>query len=141
MKARALTYAILLVCCSGELSARAGEERWIATSTAGMAITGDILLSQTRLRTERADFPLKVVAGLKRFEGALGPVPARVLAVTAPKSPALLNGNKLCRGPVRWIVVSRTNDGGLELDAFESKRMPTSVSTDEACGSLFYSRP
>lgn len=98
-------------------------------------------MSPTRLRTERADFPLKVAADLPRFEGALGTVAARVLAVTTPKNPKLLNGNKLCGGLVRWIVVSRTKDGGLELDAFESKPMPTTVSTDGACGSLFYSRP
>ena len=93
------------------------------------------------MRTARADFPLRVVADLPRFEGYLGFVPARVLAVTTPKSPRLINGNRLCSKPVRWIVVARTKDGGLELDAFTGNRMPSAVKTDEACGGLFYSRP
>lgn len=122
-------------------TARPGEEKWIATSTAGMAITGDIILSPRRLRTEHADFPLRVISDVPNFGGQFGPVPARVLAVTRPKNPVLLNGNRLCRRPVRWIVVSHLKDGGLELDAFESRRMPTSIGSTGSCGSLFYSRP
>jgi hypothetical protein len=133
--------ATLMLFCSSVVWGRAAEERWIATSTAAMAITGDIQLSPTRLRTERADFPLKVVADLPSFEGFLGFIPARVLAVTTPTSPPLLNGNRLCSKPVRWIVVARTKDDGLELDAFTGKRMPTSVKTDQSCGGLFYSKP
>jgi hypothetical protein len=145
MKAGRVRFVIgcitLIACCASSVWARTGEERWIATSTAAMAITGDIRLSPTRLRTERADFPLKVVKDLPRFEGFIGFVPARVLAVTTPKSPPLINGNRLCSKPVRWIVVARTRDGGLELDAFTGKQMPKSVKADESCGGLFYSRP
>ena len=132
---------IAAACGQVSSAARPGEEEWIATSTASMGITGDILLSPTRLRMADINFPLRVVADVPRFEGEFGPVAARVLAVTAPKNPVLLNGNRLCRGPVRWIVVSHHKYEGLELDAFESKRMPTSVRSAGSCGVLFYSRP
>jgi hypothetical protein len=132
---------LLLACCSCAASGKATEERWVATSTAAYSITGDILLSPTRLRTERADFPLRVVADNARFRGEFGVVPARVLAVTKPRNPVLLNGNKLCRQSVRWFVVSHTKAGQLELDIFEGKQMPTSARSAGVCGVLFYSRP
>jgi hypothetical protein len=87
------------------------------------------------------DFPLKVVADAPYFGGEFGPVSARILSVVIPKNPVLLNGNRLCRKPVRWFVVSHTKKGQLELDVFESKRMPTSVKSSGACGAFFYSRP
>ena len=136
----AMVGATLLACGSTGASAKAGEERWIALSRTALAITGNIRLSPTRLHTERANFPLKVAADVPRFGGELGPVAARVLAVTAPTNPVLLNGNRLCGGPVRWIVVSHTKDGALELDAFDSKRMPASVKWTGFCGSSFYTR-
>src|SRR5438045_2499496 len=128
---------VLLTCASGLVSAKHGEEHWSAFSKTAYSITGDIVLSPTRLQTERANFRLKFVADLPRYESVLGPAPARVLAVIAPRDPSLLNGNKLCSGLVRWMVASHTASGELELDVFEGKEMPTS-SAHEICGALFY---
>ena len=136
-----LVFGTLFACCSVVASAKPGEERWTATSTAAYSITGDIVLSPTRLRTEAADFPLKVVADIPHFGGQFGPVSSRILAVTKPRNPTLLNGNTLCRRPVRWFVVSHTKGGQLELDIFESRPMPKSVHSAGACGVFFYSRP
>ncbi|MFL6750777.1 MAG: hypothetical protein ACJ8E9_06925, partial [Sphingomicrobium sp.] len=55
-----------LVCAAGfaacemAASAKTGLERWIALSRTATAITGDIVLSPTQLRTEAASFSLKV---------------------------------------------------------------------------------
>jgi hypothetical protein len=87
-------------------SARSGEEEWGALSTTAIAITGDIVLSPTRMRTAGAIFPLKLAADLSRFRTSAGVVGARVLQITRPMNPVLLNGNTLCgRKPPRWIAV------------------------------------
>ena len=95
---------VLLASMTTHAVAKAGEERWIAYSRTATAITGDILLSPTRLRAAGADFPLKVVADLPNFETDLDSrVPARVLFVTRRMDPKLRNGNTLGCGPGRPI--------------------------------------
>lgn len=133
----------LLICLSSGTWANAGEERWIAYSRTAMAITGDIVLSPTRLRTSGIDFPLKVAADLRSYESDTdGSVQARVLAVTRRMDPKLRNGNTLGCGPgrpIRWIVVWRTEHGkGLGMDTFSSGEMPKSAKDAGLCGSYFY---
>jgi hypothetical protein len=124
-------------------AAKSSEERWIASSKTAMSITGDIRLSPTRLRMAAVVFPLKVAADLPRFDGDNGPVAARVLKVTRPADPKLLNGNRLgCNLPIRWIVVWRFDGGSqLGMDTFTGTAMPTSVNDKGFCGSYFYVRP
>lgn len=144
MKARFLALASLVAAVPIALFAGGGEERWVASSRTAQAITGDVLLSPTRLRAAGVDFPLKVAADLPDFVGDFGaPVPARLLAVTRPMNPKLLRGNTLgCGHPIRWIAVWRLDGGGgLALDVFESARMPRTVKDPGFCGSYFYVRP
>ncbi|HEX8669161.1 MAG TPA: hypothetical protein VF727_12410 [Allosphingosinicella sp.] len=137
--------ATLLLGTWSQAFAKTGEERWTAYSRTAMAITGDILLSPTRLRAAGVDFPLRVAADLPDFQNDHErPVPARVLAVTRPMNPKLRNGNTLGCGrgrPIRWIVVWQYDDGkGLGMDTFEGKQMPRSVKDAGFCGSYFYFR-
>lgn len=123
-----------------------GEERWAALSHTATAITGDIRLSPRRLKTPRAVFPLTVARDDPAFGGPSfgGPktVAARVLKVTAPADPVLLNGNRLCAGQgVRWIAVWR-EDGGktLEMAAFSGEAPPGGLDAPGLCGTFSYTR-
>ena len=135
----------LLACLSSQIGAKTGGERWIAYSRTAMAITGDSLLSPTRLRTSGIDFPLKLAADVPNYESDLdGSVQARVLAVTRRMDPKLRNGNRLGCGhgqPIRWIVVWRSQHGkALSMDTFSGSDMPKSVKDPGFCGSYFYYR-
>ena len=132
---------VLLLTCGASAGAAAGlQGNWSALSRTALSITGDIALSSTRLRTEAADFRLGPGVEQMSFVGVRGPLASRALPVRNPRNPPMLNGNRICRKPVRWFVVALTRDGDLELDAFESKAMPKSVRSSGFCGGFFYSR-
>ena len=133
--------ALSLALLEGRASAKPVEEEWIANSTTAISITGDVILSPTRLRMGGANLRLRLVADVPRFVGAFGPVQARIFSVARPRNPVLLNGNTICAQPIRWIVVSHTKNGELELDAFEGREIPASLDSKGACGAFFYSRP
>jgi hypothetical protein len=110
-----------------------------------MSITGDIRLSPTQLRAAGAVFPLKVVSDLSDYQSDLaGSVHARVMAVTRPMDPKLLNGNTLGCGrgkPVRWIVLWQSDHGkSLNLDTYAGKRAPKSINDPDLCGTYAYFR-
>ena len=133
----------LLACCSVQATAKGGDERWTAYSRTAMAVTGDILLSPTRLRAVGTELPLKVMADLPDFQNDLDQrVVARVLAVTRRLNPTLRNGNTFCgTRPIRWIVVWQNDAGkGLGIDMFAGSRMPHSANDVGFCASYFYSR-
>jgi hypothetical protein len=137
-----LVAASLLAIIESDASAKSRQERWLATSNTAISITGDILLSPTRLQMAGQALPLRVVADLPSFDGDLGRVSARVLAVTRPRELRLQNGNRFgCGKPIRWIVVWQ-RDGGktLAMDTFMGQKMPTSVHSGGFCASYFYSR-
>jgi hypothetical protein len=135
--------AVSLFAAQAVASGRAGEERWIAQSTTATAITGDIQLSPRRLRMAGVNLPLRVAAENPRFESHRGPVGARILAVTKPSNPRLLNGNTFgCRKPVRWIAVYQFDKGKqLGLLVFDEQRLPTAENGPGFCASYFYVRP
>ena len=118
------------------------QERWIAISTTAISITGDILLSPTRLQMVGQALPLRVAADLPDFDGDAGRVAARVLAVKRPSELRLLNGNRFgCGRPIRWIVVWQQDAGEiLTMDTFMGQKMPTSVRSGDFCASYSYSR-
>lgn len=123
-------------------SARSGVERWSAASKTATAITGDIQLSPTRLiMANGAMLPLAVDSDPKAFGTSSGPQAARILKVTKPADPKLLNGNTLCGAPVRWIAVYR-GAGGKELNlaAFSGMARPTGENGTGLCGTFLYSR-
>jgi hypothetical protein len=139
----AIAAAALMWMSQNPASAKAGEEKWVAYSRTAMSITGDILLSPTRLRAAHVNLPLKVAADNPRFGVDDGLVAARVLALTEPSNPKLLNGNTFgCDKPVRWIAVWQFDHGQqLGMAVFDSVKMPKSESDPGFCGSYYYARP
>jgi hypothetical protein len=139
-----LTLFLLLALTPSAALAKGGEERWIAADDATIAITGDILLSPSRLVIAGKSLPLKVAADIREFRNRDGEsVSARVLQVTKPSYPKLLHGNWFCgidnnSPPIRWIAVWH-DDRGLVMDVFPSKNLPTDSSN--GCGDFHYERP
>ena len=126
---------------AGPASAQKGVERWSATSTTAMSITGDIVLSPTRLTAAGRTLPLKVAADVRGFGTDHGPVGARILKVTRPANPVLKNGNRLCTAPVRWVAVWREQTGDLGMAVFAGTRQPAREDVPGLCGTFLYSRP
>lgn len=130
--------AILL---SAPATAALGVERWTATSTTAIGITGDIALSPTRLVAAGKVFRLAVAADVTNFATNEGPQAARILRVIRPINPVLRNGNKLCGAPVRWIAVYRSDHGkSLNMAAFIGGAQPSGETGSDLCGTFLYSR-
>ena len=114
--------------------------RYVAESNTAISITGDIELSHERLIVaRRIVIPLHVVAGARPFSTDQGKESARISRVTKSMNPVLLNGNRLCGAPVRWIVVWHMPERGLGMAAFSGERMPRSEDSPGLCGTFFYS--
>lgn len=126
---------------AGAAYAKGGEERWLPYSRTASSITGPILLSRTRLQAAKVEYPLRVASDLQNFSADEGIVSAQVLAVRSPKNPVLLNGNRLCNGPVRWIAVWRKGPKMLVMAAFAGRQMPASIEAPGLCGTFYYERP
>jgi len=131
---------LLAVFAASGAAAKGGVEHWQPYSRTAESITGPIALSPTELRMSRARLPLRVAADVPAFKADLGTYPARILAVTRPSNPVLLNGNRLCGGPVRWIVVYRLEHGDLGMAVFSGEAQPKSLDDPGACGTFNYSR-
>lgn len=132
----------LALAASSEAWAKRGEEHWVAFSKTAMSITGDIVLSPSRLNADGYDFPLRAARDLPNYGAFFGSVPARVLRVMRPMDPKLMNGNRLgCGHPIQWIVVYRFDNGMLGMDVFEGADLPTMVSDPGMCGTYTYTRP
>lgn len=123
--------------------AQAGTEHWVATSSTAMAITGDIVLSPTRISMAGKTLPLRVVADVPAFQTANdGVIGARVLQIVKPAAPVLLNGNRLCRAT--WIAVWRTHAFGqtnLDMAVYSGSTMPKAEDELGLCGTYMYSKP
>jgi len=141
MRTLASLAAITLLVPAATVAAPPRTERWSATSSTAMGITGDITLSPTVLTAAGKRFPLAVAEDVKDFGSDTGPQAARILRVTSPINPVLKNGNKLCTGQVRWIAVYRSDSGkSLNLSAFSGTNQPTSETGPDVCGTFLYSR-
>ena len=121
--------------------ARGSEEHWLALSTTAMGITGDILLSPTRLKAGGHVFPLEVVHDLPNYGAYFGPVEARVLRITRRMNPKLLSGNRLgCGSPINWVVVYHIDHNTLGMDVFGGSLVPTSSRSSGFCSLYTYTR-
>jgi len=117
------------------------EGRWVAYSRTATAITGDVALTATEMRAANVVLPWRFVTTKRRFGMDGEPVVARILALTPPSNPELLNGNKLgCDKPIRWVVAWRW-ERGLAMAVFDSASMPTSNEGTGFCASYYYVRP
>lgn len=119
------------------------QGRWVATSTASIAITGDIALNGDVLTfANGTKLPLVKVS---QHNGRLSPVggnkPGAIYQLSPPSDPALLNGNTLCgmKYPVTYIVLSKPYGGGLALSVFTSAEPPQAFG-DHNCAAYFYER-
>ncbi|MFK5599826.1 hypothetical protein ACFZ8E_22925 [Methylobacterium sp. HMF5984] len=141
MTIRRSALAVAVAFVLGPAAAQSGIEHWSAMSSTAMAVTGDITLSPDRLIAAKKSFPLSVAADVTAFGTDTGPKPARILKVTSPADPVLLNGNTFCGAPVRWIVVYR-GDGGRELSlaVFSGDAMPKGETDRSLCGTYLYAK-
>jgi hypothetical protein len=135
-----ITLASIFV-AAGAAYAKGSDERWSPYSRTATSITGPILLSKTRLQAAKVEYPLRIAADLQNFSADEGMVSAQVFAVKSPKNPVLLNGNRLCNGPVRWMAVWRKGPNMLVMAAFAGRQMPTSIGASGICGTFYYERP
>lgn len=115
--------------------------KWTATSTASMAVTGDIALRDNALIFGNGS-QLKLAPVAER-EGMWSPLPERrpgaIYRVTPPSDPKLLRGNALCGKPVTYIVLSQRSENSLVMSVFASPKEPTGFG-DESCAAYFYER-
>ena len=117
--------------------------RWTATSTASMAITGNITLSGNTLTFGNATSLelTKVAERIGRWSPVGGIQPGTIYKLTPPSDPALLNGNTLCgmKEPVTYIVLSEFSERSLSLSVFTAPNEPKHFG-DHTCASYFYER-
>lgn len=143
--ARTLAIGVLAVLAAGACQAtdQLIEGQWIAYSRTARSITGDIWFSSTSLRSVDVEMPFRVVTKNQRFDVDGESETAKILALTPPSDPELLNGNTFgCGGkPVRWIAVWHEADGKLVMATFDGDRMPTSLDGPGFCASYYYERP
>jgi hypothetical protein len=137
----ATAVALVVAIPATGIASPARVEHWSAASSTAMAITGNILLSPTRLLAAGKTLPLAVAADVTDFHTNQGPQSARILKVTRPADPTLLNDNTLCGAPVRWIAVYRS-DGGkdLNMSVFKGATRPHGEIGPDVCGTFLYSR-
>lgn len=117
-----------------------GVEHLTPYSHTAEGITGPVDLSPTEMMAAGVRFPLRVAADVPAFKADTGTYPARILKVTRPMNPVLLNQNRLCGGPVRWIVVYRFGKTSLGMSVFSSEAQPVSDDSPGLCGTFNYDR-
>lgn len=137
-----ITFAALVL--SAATSGHAEPQgRWLATSTASIAITGDISLKGDTLTFGNgANLVLTKVAERNgRWSPVGGTLPGTIFKLSPPSDPVLLNGNTLCgmREPVSYIVLSEPFEGGLTLSVFTGKNTPQGFG-NHTCAAYFYER-
>ncbi len=119
------------------------QERWTATSTTAMSITGDVtLLSDRMVFATGKSLPISKVKNIT-FTDDIGEVgPATIYKVTSPADPILLNGNQLCGKAVTYVVIWRPKPfvprGPAEraLAAYSGSEPGTTA--NDSCGTFRY---
>ncbi|KOX56911.1 hypothetical protein ADL19_10020 [Streptomyces purpurogeneiscleroticus] len=96
--------AILLIALTASAGAAPATEHWTATSRTATAITGDIVLSPTKLVAAGKTFPLAVAADVEAFGTSSGPKAARIMRVTREVNPVLLRGNRRSAGDATAVT-------------------------------------
>src|ERR1035438_4897412 len=100
------------VCAApGSSFAAEGVEKWQATSTTAISVTGDVTFAPGKIQFQNGQsLPLAIVGHVPDFKGMGEKVDATVYRVTTPADPGLKNGNHLCGSgsptvPVTYIAV------------------------------------
>jgi hypothetical protein len=145
-----LCLAPLLVCTLAiSLPAAAGPtERWTATSTNALSITGNVSFSAERItffngRSLALSSPVQVAS----FMVSDKPVEATLYRVVKPRAVKLKNGNYLCgsaeKPKVTFIAVWKPaalpgEMAARTMQAFSSKEQPVSAQAPGRCGIYHY---
>jgi hypothetical protein len=148
--ARACLVAVAACTVASPLAASAGAtERWTATSTTSMSITGNVTFSPERIRFSNGralalSSPEKVAA----FKVIDEPVEATIYRVVKPSDLKLKNGNHLCGSagkskPVTFIAVWKPvplpgDKASRGMAAFSGNETPSSASGPAFCGVYNY---
>jgi len=131
----------------GPSFAAESAEKWRATSTTAMSITGDVTFTPAKIQFQNGQSLALATAGrIPDFKAEGDKVAAAVYRVTIPADPALKNGNHLCGSaghsqPVTFIVTWNPeafpgDKPPRSMAAFSGKDAPRS---DEAsCGIYNY---
>src|SRR5580704_9312307 len=114
-----LEYLVLVGLCllasgctvPGSSLAAEGVERWHATSTTAISVTGDVTFAPDKMQFQNGQsLPLAMIGRVPDFKAMGQSVNATLYRVTTPADPRLKNGNHLCGGgsrtqPVTYIAV------------------------------------
>ena len=125
------------------------SEKWTATSTTAMSITGDVVL-QTNKIVFAGGKSLPIVKSRNvSFADDMGKIlPATIYRIPVPADLSLLNGNRICGGgnsavPVTYIVIWHTKPimpgdvAGRSFAAYSGPNEPR-PSAAGACGTFSY---
>ena len=114
-------------------AAQSGE-RWIATSTASLAITGNINIDKNTLifGNGKTDFAAVLRQKRNRQLERTGNGFGTIYKLVPPSDPKLLHGNTLCGTPITYIVLSRQSERNLSLTAFSARTCRVNLAMDHA---------
>lgn len=140
--------ALVLFSLLAGASAAAGPERWVATSTTAMSITGDVRFSPDRLSFAGGARQLsiayvKAVSGRVSFVGDTHASDhAKLFRVVSPADVLLKNGNPLCGRKPTFITVMEVREasGGVAyLTVYDGAAEPAGTASDKICAGYVYS--
>jgi hypothetical protein len=148
--ASACWVAVIACAAATPLVASAGtSERWTATSTTSMAITGNATFSPQRIRFSNGRvLALSAPEQVASFKVIDEPVEATIYRVAKPVDLKLRKGNHLCGSagksrPVTFIVVWKPvplpgDKESRGMAAFSGDEKPSSTSVPGFCGTYSY---
>jgi len=143
---QAVIFSIALLLSATHLASPAeasAQGRWIATSTASLAITGDITLKGNTLTFGNGSKLALTSLGeqVGRWSPTGGTGPGTVYKLIPPSDPVLLHGNRLCGmpEPVTHLVIAHSSQRSLSLTVFVGKDAPQGFG-DQSCAVYFYER-
>jgi hypothetical protein len=133
----------------GSSFAAEGAEKWRATSTTAMSVTGDVTFMPTKIQFQNGQsLTLATVGPVSDFKVEGEKVQATVYRVTTPADLALKNGNHLCGStghsqPVTFIVTWNPeafpgDKPPRSMAAFSGKDAPRSDDGPASCGVYNY---
>lgn len=110
-------------------------EHWSAYSHTAEAFTGDVTFTPQRITFSNGkSLPLAPAGAIPGYETFAGKVTAQKYRVTTPANPALLNGNRLCSGPVTLIVISKLPPSPPSTPALISMDVFSGQGKAQSCG-------
>lgn len=113
----ALTFLLL---SSAPLLAQ--DDVWRASSKSTISVTGDITME-----ADRIVFGNGAILRLVPVQARIG-----VFRADPPANPVLLNGKRLCRADVTYVVLAEGHDDVLFMKAFDGEEPPHEAISDSA---------